>query len=109
VWRNRIAATHTFRAVALQWFDDGLFHLADHAIHFKKHRLFCYRRSVHPANIRSDLGTNSRSARFGHRRSEGCKKMLTTLATLTAPIVVLTILIIVVCEIKDAWERNRIK
>ncbi|SHN83829.1 hypothetical protein SAMN05444170_5665 [Bradyrhizobium erythrophlei] len=35
--------------------------------------------------------------------------MLTTLATLIAPIVVLTILIIVVCEIKDAWERNRIK
>jgi hypothetical protein len=35
--------------------------------------------------------------------------MLTTLATLIAPIVVPTILIIVVCEIKDAWERNRIK
>jgi hypothetical protein len=35
--------------------------------------------------------------------------MLTTLATLTAPIVLLTILIIVVCEIRDAWERNRIK
>ena len=64
MWRNRIAATHTFRAVALQWFDDGLFHLADHAIHFKKHRLFCYWRSVHPANIRSDLGANPRSARF---------------------------------------------
>jgi hypothetical protein len=31
------------------------------------------------------------------------------LATLTAPIVLLTILIIVVCEIRDAWERNRIK
>jgi hypothetical protein len=27
-----------------------------------------------PANIRNDLGTNSRSTRFGHRRSEGCKK-----------------------------------
>jgi hypothetical protein len=35
--------------------------------------------------------------------------MLTTLATLTAPVVVLTILIIAVCEIRDAWDRNRIK
>jgi hypothetical protein len=46
---------------------------------------------------------------FGHCRSEALQKMLTTLATLTAPVVVLTILIIAVCEIRDAWDRNRIK
>lgn len=36
-------------------------------------------------------------------------KMLTMLATLAAPVVVLTILIIVVCEIRGAWDRNRIE
>jgi hypothetical protein len=36
-------------------------------------------------------------------------KMLTMLATLAAPVVVLTILIIVACEIRDVWDRNRIE
>jgi hypothetical protein len=39
----------------------------------------------------------------------GLQKMLTTLATLTPPVVVLTILIVAVYEIKDAWDRSRIK
>lgn len=36
-------------------------------------------------------------------------KMLTMLATFAAPVVVLTILIIVACEIRDAWDRNRVE
>lgn len=36
-------------------------------------------------------------------------KMLTMMATLAAPVVVLTILIILACEIRDAWHRNRIE
>jgi ABC-type microcin C transport system permease subunit YejE len=36
-------------------------------------------------------------------------KMLTMLATFAAPVVVLTILIIVAFEIRDAWDRNRIE
>jgi hypothetical protein len=36
-------------------------------------------------------------------------KMLTMLATLAAPVVVLTILIIVGCEIRDVWDRDRIE
>jgi hypothetical protein len=35
--------------------------------------------------------------------------MLTILATLAGPIVVATILMIVAFEIKDAWERNRLR
>lgn len=36
-------------------------------------------------------------------------KMLTMMATVAAPVVVLTTLIIVICEIRDAWHRNRIE
>ena len=35
--------------------------------------------------------------------------MLTMLAILAGPIVVSTILVIVFLEVKDAWNRNRIK
>jgi hypothetical protein len=37
----------------------------------------------------------------------GCK-MLTILAILAGPIVVTTVLMIVIFEIKDAWNRNRL-
>lgn len=36
-------------------------------------------------------------------------KKLTMLAALAAPIVGLTIVLIVACEIRDIWGRNRIK
>jgi hypothetical protein len=35
--------------------------------------------------------------------------MLTILAMLAAPILVTTIVMIVVLEIKDAWDRNRLR
>jgi hypothetical protein len=35
--------------------------------------------------------------------------MLTTLAMLAGPILVITVLMIVVFEIKDAWKRNRLR
>lgn len=35
--------------------------------------------------------------------------MLTIMATLAAPVVVLTTLMIVVYEIRDVWDRNRIE
>jgi hypothetical protein len=37
------------------------------------------------------------------------KKMLTLVAILAAPILVTTIVTIVVFEIKDAWDRNRLR
>jgi hypothetical protein len=36
-------------------------------------------------------------------------KMLTLVAMLAGPIVVTTIVMIVVFEIKDAWDRNRLR
>src|SRR5260370_11788428 len=44
----------------------------------------------------------------GHCRSGNCK-MLTMLAILAGPILVATILIIAVSEIRDAWDRNRLR
>ncbi len=35
--------------------------------------------------------------------------MLTILAMLAGPILVMTILMIVISEIKDAWDRNRLR
>lgn len=43
----------------------------------------------------------------GHCRSGSCK-MLTILAIWAGPIMVITVLMIVVFEIKDAWKRNRL-
>jgi len=44
----------------------------------------------------------------GHCRS-GSFKMLTILAILAGPILVTTIIMIVVFEIKDVWDRNRLR
>jgi hypothetical protein len=43
-----------------------------------------------------------------HSRS-GRYKMLTILAILAGPILVTTIVMIVVFEIKDVWDRNRLR
>jgi hypothetical protein len=41
--------------------------------------------------------------------SRPAEKMLTLVAILAGPIVVTTIVTIVVFEIKDAWDRNRLR
>lgn len=41
--------------------------------------------------------------------SLGSREMLTMLAILAGPIVVSTILVIVFFEVRDAWNRNRLK
>jgi hypothetical protein len=39
----------------------------------------------------------------------GNSRMLTILAMLAAPVLVATIVLIVIFEIKDAWDRNRLR
>jgi hypothetical protein len=55
------------------------------------------------------FGNKPRICMFSCIVARKAAKMLTMLATLAAPVVVLTMLIIVACEIRDVWDRNRIE
>jgi hypothetical protein len=58
--------------------------------------------------ILSRHGNNPIVCTFTGVVARGCCKMLTILAILAGPILVATVLMIVVFEIKDAWDRNRL-
>jgi hypothetical protein len=60
-------------------------------------------------NFEGQPGTNRHFARLGAYRLGGTAKVLTILAMLAAPILVATVLMIAVFEIKDVWDQNRLR
>jgi len=60
-------------------------------------------------NLNFELALEQTHALHVYGHCPGNSKMLTILAMLAAPVLVTTIVLIVVFEIKEAWDRNRLR